>query len=622
MIQFNSLIIHNFGSYGHTELDLQNRGFCLVTGENKFKKDNAASNGSGKSFIWSAICFALTGETMNGLSKSLKNINIENDNTCYITLDFSVNKDHFIITRHIEPKSDLKIIKNSIDISGKGIRESEKKLTDLLPDINKDFIASTLILGQGLPNKFSSFSPSGRKELLEKLTKSDFMIEDIKHRVNARSQELTTQVRAIEDSLIANSVQLNLVQKELANAEDELKQKMEVDYSAEIAKTESQISVINTDLTAAVNELSKIEVELESINSSLLEKVNAKANVNTQELIAYNDKHNKLLLEQTNLSSQVSTLTREINRLKAIKDICPTCGQPLKNVVKPSTDKEESELTQLNESLAKIRTDLTACEALHTKYTQEINEQYDHDICILKQRLANLKQNADKLKNDSADFQHYLNIESEKLANLKVNRNNLEASVQSLKNTIAQLQVNENSLKNALQLSEEGKASLADHLAIIKKMETLIKRDFRGYLLSNIINYIDLKAKEYSEIVFGTRDLEVCLNGNNLDITYCTKLIEALSGGERQKVDLILQFAIRDMLNTYLNMTSNILVLDEITDFLDKQSCKAVMQLIENELNTVDSVFIVSHHAESLDLPIDSKIHIIKNEFGISEICS
>ena len=192
MIQFNKVIIHNFGSYGHTEIDLQNKGFCLVTGENNFKKDNALSNGSGKSFIWSAICFALTGETINGLSKNLKNINIVDDNTCFVELYFKFNTDSYKISRYVEPKSELKIIKNDIDVSGKGIRDSEKKLAELLPDLTKDLIASTLILGQGLPNKFSSFSPSGRKELLEKLTKSDFMIEDMKSRVAERLQVLNS----------------------------------------------------------------------------------------------------------------------------------------------------------------------------------------------------------------------------------------------------------------------------------------------------------------------------------------------------------------------------------------------------------------------------------------------
>jgi DNA repair exonuclease SbcCD ATPase subunit len=151
-------------------------------------------------------------------------------------------------------------------------------------------------------------------------------------------------------------------------------------------------------------------------------------------------------------------------------------------------------------------------------------------------------------------------------------------------------------------------------------METLTKRDFRGYLLENIIKYIDKIAKDYCEVVFNTRDLNVYLDGNALDISYCGKMFDNLSGGEKQRVDLILQFAIRNMLNAYLNTSSNILVLDEITDFLDKQSCKAIMKLIEKELTTIESVFVVSHHAAELELPIDSEIKIVKNEDGISEI--
>ena len=48
-----------------------------------------------------------------------------------------------------------------------------------------------MILGQGMPNKFTNNTPSGRKELLEKLSKSDFMIEDIKNKLSARKNELS-----------------------------------------------------------------------------------------------------------------------------------------------------------------------------------------------------------------------------------------------------------------------------------------------------------------------------------------------------------------------------------------------------------------------------------------------
>ena len=45
-----------------------------------------------------------------------------------------------------------------------------------------------------------------------------------------------------------------------------------------------------------------------------------------------------------------------------------------------------------------------------------------------------------------------------------------------------------------------------------------------------------IKAKEYCQIVFGTKELSIYLDGNNLDIKYCGKMLDNLSGGERQRI--------------------------------------------------------------------------------------
>lgn len=174
-------------------------------------------------------------------------------------------------------------------------------------------------------------------------------------------------------------------------------------------------------------------------------------------------------------------------------------------------------------------------------------------------------------------------------------------------------------MKDLESLNQE-KQIISDRVAVLKKIDTIIKRDLRGHLLTNIINYINKKAKDFCNIVYGTRDIEVYLDGNALDISYCGKMFDNLSGGEAARIDLILQLAIRDMLKSYLGLESNIIVLDEVTDYLDKQSCKAVMNLIEQELGSVESVFIVSHHVESLSIPVDTTINVEKNADGISRI--
>ena len=98
----------------------------------------------------------------------------------------------------------LKIQKNGVDISGKGLRQSESLLEEYLPDLTSSLIGSVIVLGQGLPQKFSSNSPSGRKEVLEKLFKSDYMIQDLKDRISKRRTELNDEIRKVQDNKLVN----------------------------------------------------------------------------------------------------------------------------------------------------------------------------------------------------------------------------------------------------------------------------------------------------------------------------------------------------------------------------------------------------------------------------------
>ena len=619
-IDFEKVIIHNFGSYGHTELDLKSKGFCLVSGKNNFKKDNALSNGSGKSFIWSAICYAITGETLNGLHTNLKNINIEDDNKCYVKLLFKVNADEYEITRYAAPKSDLQVIKNGIDVSGKTYRESEKKLGDLLPDLTHDLIASTIIIGQGMPNKFSSFSPSGRKELLEKLTKSDFMIEDIKNRIALRQNELSRKIQECSDSILVNGTKLSTAKKDLERTEKEIAETVKPDFDKELKESDDLLKSIDKDITRLTEARKSADAQIEATNSELLAIAHEKAEKLRMLSDSYHAAIDPVSQEKLTAETTIRNLTAEVNRLKAVKDTCPTCGQKLPGAVKPNTSAQEAQIKALNESLIPLKNRINEINLKSNDYKRQIEAETAEKESKLNVLLAELKKDRVAVINELNDCSQNYNTEKERHNKLTFEKDNWDKHQKLLNDSITELQKSINSLENLITITTTAKTDLEAHLAVVKKMDSLAKRDFRGYLLANIIKYIDKKAKDYSEIVFGTRDLNVYIDGNALDISYCNKMFDNLSGGEKQRVDLILQFAIRDMLNVYLNSGANILVLDEITDFLDKTSCAAVMKLIEKELNTIESVFIVSHHADELGIPVDSEIKVIKNADGISQI--
>lgn len=620
ILQFKKITLCNFGSYATTTLNLNDKGFCLVSGENHFSKDNALSNGSGKSTIWSAICYALTGETIAGLTSNLKNINIET-NECYVTLELTVDNIDYIITRQYKPKSDLKINRNGTDISGKGVRESEKILADNLPDLTKDLIASTIIIGQGMPNKFSSFSPSGRKDLLEKLTKSDFMIEDIKSRLSNRQQELVLQVRDYADSLLVHKTNLTNAQNNLAKVTDSLNKMLPVpDFEKEIHDLQAQVAELEKSSAKTEEEVSQEN----KIVAILEQELFALVSEQSQEFTNLNTNFNQSVSDYEKIKYQyelqLKQLNAEITKLQAIKDTCPTCGQKLPNVQKPDTSGLVAQGEQLKAELKEIDNKISTAKAKYEKYKADIEAHFAQSIKDKQTEVAAHKVTISMLTTmKSASLVQITSIRdsiTRKLADMasfNTRLTSLQEQQQHIQETISQL-------TNNIKLMEIAKNETDEHVAVVKKMETLIKRDFRGYLLVDIIRYIDSKAKEYCQTVFGTNELDIYLDGNSLDITYCGKMFDNLSGGEKQRCDIILQFAIRDLLQNYLNYSSNILVLDEIFDGLDKISTNKIIDLITNKLKDVESIFIISHHTDELELPVDSEIKVIKNTNGISEV--
>ncbi len=618
-IIFNKIVLHNFGSYNHAEVSLKDRGFCLVKGRNNYIKDKSLSNGSGKSFLWNGICFALTGETINGLTKNLKNMG--NDETeSYTHVDFSVDADDYCITRIIAPKSDLKIIKNGNDISGKGIRESEKILSSTLPDVDKDLISTIIILGQGMPNKFSSFSPSGRKELLEKLTKSDFMIEDLKERIKVRGNEIHSQISELHDGILIRSTNASVIESNINKLKTKISSAIKPDfatlktsYTDSKVKLEKQLEELNTEIAA-------LSTTYTNDNSALVAVHSDKANSAAKLYEAYSAKVSPLNQIATQISVEISTLKKEIARLDKITDICPTCHQKLIGVHKPDTTSQKQELSKLQEQLASVNNDISIANKKNLEYKAEIDSKYVEDEKRLSDKIRNTLALTRTKEQEKSKCSFDLQAVTTKLAQLELEEKSWDNNIAQLKNDLNNATVELSKIIAEKVDLEKAYNNWTAHLAVVNKINTLITRDFRGYILSNIIEYLNSKAKDYCEIVFGTRDLDIYLDGNALDISYCNKLFDNLSGGEKQRIDLILQFAIRDLLSKYFDINSNIIVLDELTDFLDKVSCAAVMSLINSELNSTESVFIISHHPDELELPIDSTIEILKDQSGISTV--
>lgn len=600
-IRFKRIIMNNFLCFQHEELELENLGYVVVSGINNYKIDNAKSNGSGKSSVFNAISYALTGETLQGLSNNIENV-YGNKDDCWAQLILDVDGQEFSIKRIKTPKQDLKIFLDGKDISGKGIRESNLVLKNYLPDLNSTLLGSIIMLGQGLPCKFTDGHPGKRKEKLEKLTKSDYMIQLIRDKLDKRGSILRTTLREHEDLVVANRSEINVYRKQLKdinNELDALKNYNSLDISDLIKSSNENIERLKSSIEYWKKDQRQVEADIEKLSKEQIEIIK-----NYNKLVKSSTKEIEDSKMALNVDMQI--LRKELKN--SLGDVCPTCGQPIPDNMRINVEEKQQ---QLKEKEANYKELVDKENKIREQLLTDHNKNVDKNKKILDQLnklKATSKANETKFSNDLLAEQQNLF----KLTNLKESYNKLLTNADSINAKILKLEKLVNTTQKKIIEDKE-------RLNINTNLISLTKREFRGVLLENIIKYIDNKVKYYSKEVFGTELLSFTLNDNYIDIIYDGKYYEALSGGEQQKVDIIIQLALRDLLNTQLGINCNMLVIDEAFDFLDTVGCQKILGLITN-LSNIDSVFIISHHINELQISYDTEITVVKNNSGISTI--
>lgn len=615
--------IHHFLSFDDATIDLRDKGYCLVSGVNKNPRDFAKSNGAGKSTMFNALSFALTGETLQGLKSNLANIYF--DDGCYVELEFEANGHLYKLLRSKNDDrygTDLKIYIDNEDKSGKGIRESSELLAQYLPDLTSELIGSIILIGQGMPMKFTSNSPSGRKEVLEHLSQSDFMIQDLKDRITNRINELSTRIREVEDRLLELDTKKNIFNRQLEDAKQDLETNYtdSIDFDKALSDLTKQQEALNKEIKEYQEQISDINTKMSMTSDKLMNLVNEKNGL----VRKYFDEHlqvtNDFNSRKNVITSKIYSLEQEITRIKNIKDVCPMCGQKIPNVVKPSTTEQETALKFEKELLQRLEYEISEDDVAYKEVLEKVNNKFDSTISTMQTENESFKGDIKAINEKSVQAQNSLTSINNEIREVTTNKELFTSNKTRVENTIKSLISSLDKISEDVKTYTNEKVKLDEHNDVLSKMNTIVKRDFRGFLLKNIIDYINMKAKEYASQIFGCDDIVFELDGNNINIAFCSKDYENLSGGEKQRVDLIVQFAIRSFLCQYLNFSSNILVLDEIFDALDSESCDRVINFITNELRDIESVFIISHHSDTLSIPYDSEIVVEKNELGVSHV--
>ncbi len=560
-------------SLGDVSLNLSEQSLVLVEGENN-SVGSLKSNGSGKSCIFEAIYWVLTGKTIRG-SKDIIN-KYYGRKYASVKLVLRINDDEYLLSRyreHPDHGNNLIIVKNGENISGSGVKKSEQVLATELPFLTEDLIGSVIVLGQGMPSRFTNYDPAGRKEILEVLSGNLGIIEEMKQSVVEYKSVVGREVSEAD-------LRINGIENFIDIRKNDIKKLVSLKES-----TSANVSGLKEEIDLLLLQMEKSETDRENYKG-LLDKT-------TETYLSFFTRKPQIEIEISRQENLLVSLEKDLSAFKDNK--CPTCGQDLPddhlseekktdiiNGIKEAADQRVSLLKELEDVCSNLNLTERKKKELEEAYgkVNEFTRQLDRDIIEKQGRLSGVR-----------DYDSEIDV--------------LTSEIKDYKDRLAQENADVSIIKK--------KFDIADYLF------REIGRDFRGYLLKGVVDYINTVLKEFSVSLFGNESLGLILEDNKIFIEYDGRSYESLSGGEKHRADLSMQFALREMLIKDLGYTFNILVLDEIFDNLDERGVESLIRFLTDNVGEIDSVFVVTHHP-ALDIPFDSKLIAIKGIDNVTEV--
>ena len=476
-----SLRLVNFRSFRDDTLNFE-RGATLVQGVNNYD-DGSVSNGSGKSSLREAMCFALGLPTFTTVSTDLIRDG-EKDSCVTLIMENSLSKRSLEISRKIFTRGSAKL---SVKINGEDqggmfstVNEGNKYILETIGITSKDLINHYIVSKE----KFKSFFTSSDKEIKELIARfSNFDkidgVEDLVQGDIDILQESISKIDTRRSVLSGKLEQLNEDLKKEASKDsiEERKEAMDTingmisTKREEIEAISKEISVLNDNIEVLTGNtiLLKEEEKAERKRLEALEDVSFKKEI--EAIKGQQDEVNDLLADVKETIRGLEKSREEHNHLKvdlelviAGKATCPECGKEF------LPEKGGDEAITLESAL--------------------------QNLPIVEQGLSSIRQEIDSYTSDMGD--------------LDVLLKDLDAQMEGFRSKIAEYNIKKEELSDAVYLAHKKveSAEMAEDtnstniLRLNKKIHELeqdIKRDEEARDLLDGEGYENSRIKEIED---------------------------------------------------------------------------------------------------------------------------
>jgi DNA repair exonuclease SbcCD ATPase subunit len=545
MIIFEKLRYKNFLSSGnqYTEIDFNTGSTNLIIG----------SNGAGKSTFLDALTFVLFGKSFRGINKP-QLVNSTNEKDCVVEIEFKINTNKFKVIRGIKPAF-FYIIKDNVTIDQVSSSiDQQKWFESTVLKMNYKSFTQIVILGSGNFIPFMQLTSSHRREVIEDLL--DLKVFSLMNGI------VKEKLRGTKDSLKllslrkdGTSEKIKIKEKYISDIQNETKES--------IRAKQSKISEIIYESETLTQENEQIEEKIKILNSQIEYLKRTRSNLKELESI------------KGKLSHKLDGIEYDLDFFET-NTVCPTCTQGIDNSFRVNRigelrEKENVLKSGFNELLRKIS-------------KEEIKEE---EFLKISKQITNLSheisQNNTRISGNQKQI-NYLESEIQKITTIIEDKNTEYEQLDKLNKNLIDLldQISSNNdLVNHYSFIFSLLKDSGVKTQIIKKYLPLINQQVNRYL-QMMDFYINFSLdEEFNEKI---------QSPIHEDFTYTS-----FSQGERQRIDLSLLFAWREVAKIKNSVSTNLIIFDEIFDSsLDGFGMDDFLKIIKYIIKDAN-IFVISH---------------------------
>ena len=230
MIRFDNIKWKNFLSTGDvwTQIDLSRNSTTLVLGE----------NGSGKSTMLDALCFALFGKPFRKINKP-QLVNSINEKGCLVEVNFRIGSNEYRIVRGIKPaKFEIYYNESLLDQTA-AVKDYQEHLEKNILKLNYTSFTQVVILGSSTFVPFMQLPAQARRDVIEdlldikifsimnvllktRIQENKETLNDLKYRLQMLQEKKALQQKHIKELKNQNEERVNQIRKEVEKTKENM----------------------------------------------------------------------------------------------------------------------------------------------------------------------------------------------------------------------------------------------------------------------------------------------------------------------------------------------------------------------------------------------------------------